>query len=646
MSTVFGRRQRERCARRTACRAPVTVLEGLECRRLLALVNGEFEAGDLGGWGHVQSEYGDIAAVVASYQASAGPAYAPVEGNRFALLVAANGGHPTTLTQDFHAEPGDTVSGWAFYDNGNPVDQPSYGYVAVKAGPATVATPFSATAESTGDFGQTPWTQWSYTFTEGGNYRVEAGAKDLADGQDKSYLGLDAVEFSGTRDPGQPQFRDLSTRGEPADEGEGLELSGTFVDVTPGDLHQIVIAWGDGTQTVPLAKNGAPPDVRTGYLNPANGHAYYVLDEYQTWAAGDARARALGGHLVTINDAAEQQWVWYTIGRGRGGGPVWLGLNDAGEEGRFAWASGETPAYSNWHAGQPDDAAPGEDYAVMAGEFGGEWADTDGSFARPVVEVDRPVDFGGPPGAIDFYADHVYLDNPATGPHQFITVTVTDAAGLSSTAVTSVLCRNENPLASAEGPSAGVPGQTLHYAGSMSDPGDADVLTPAWEVTDAEGGVVATGDAATFEFTPTAPGDFMVWFQCTDDGFGVSNRSGVPLTVEPAQLQPDPARGGRTVLFVGGTTGDDNIILRPAAAGAVQVFLNGASVGTFAPAAGLVKVFGQAGDDRVTVQRGVTARVVFYGGDGDDTLWSMFYGDVIFGGAGDDRALLRARLLP
>ena len=38
-------------------------------------------------------------------------------------------------------------------------------------------------------------------------------------------------------------------------------------------------------------------------LNPANGHLYSLLDT-ATWTASEAEAIALGGHLVTINDAA------------------------------------------------------------------------------------------------------------------------------------------------------------------------------------------------------------------------------------------------------------------------------------------------------------------------------------------------------
>ena len=101
-------------------------VEALETRQLLSVVNGGFEAGDVSGWASVQSQYFDRASVVASHPATGGPTYLPVEGSAFALLPAANGGRPTAISQDFHAQVGDVISGWAFYDNGNTADQNSF----------------------------------------------------------------------------------------------------------------------------------------------------------------------------------------------------------------------------------------------------------------------------------------------------------------------------------------------------------------------------------------------------------------------------------------------------------------------------------------------------------------------------------------
>ena len=229
------------------------------------------------------------ASVVTSYQAENGPSYSAAEAASFALLPTAIGGRPTSLSQDFRAAAGDTISGWAFFDNANWADQDIYGAVTIKAGTQTVATLFRADAASTGDFGQTPWTPFSYTFSQAGNYRIEAAAKDVFEAQNTSYLGFDGVVFSGVRDPGQPQLLDMNPTDNGTEEGSPIEFNGVFHDATYGDSHQVVVDWGDGTQSTLLPVSGAA-DVSTGLVNPANGHVYYRLSEYVSWADGERGA--------------------------------------------------------------------------------------------------------------------------------------------------------------------------------------------------------------------------------------------------------------------------------------------------------------------------------------------------------------------
>lgn len=99
--------------------------------------------------------------------------------------------------------------------------------------------------------------------------------------------------------------------------------------------------------------------------NAANAHTYYLLTG-NTWTASEAEARALGGHLVTINDAAENQWVLNTFFPliGVPYASLWIGLNDAATEGQFVWASGEPVTFTYWYPGEPNDLT-GEDYATI-----------------------------------------------------------------------------------------------------------------------------------------------------------------------------------------------------------------------------------------------------------------------------------------
>jgi hypothetical protein len=60
------------------------------------------------------------------------------------------------------------------------------------------------------------------------------------------------------------------------------------------------------------------------------GHTYTLTPRSMSWTEAEAEAQRLGGHLVTINDAAEQAWVSETFG-GWGGWYLWLGMNRSGE---------------------------------------------------------------------------------------------------------------------------------------------------------------------------------------------------------------------------------------------------------------------------------------------------------------------------
>lgn len=109
------------------------------------------------------------------------------------------------------------------------------------------------------------------------------------------------------------------------------------------------------------------------------GHTYYLLTQ-NTWAGSEAEAIALGGHLVTVNDAAEQAFLVDQFSNVNGVQPhLWLGLNDVAAEGVFVWASGEPVTYSNFFAGEPNGFFPTEDYVATISTTivsGSQWFDS------------------------------------------------------------------------------------------------------------------------------------------------------------------------------------------------------------------------------------------------------------------------------
>lgn len=109
-------------------------------------------------------------------------------------------------------------------------------------------------------------------------------------------------------------------------------------------------------------------------LNPANGHYYYLL-ESATWLDSEMRAQALGGHLVTIDDSLENDWVFSTFGDfGSVSRHLWIGLNQFARNQRYEWSSGDPAEYRNWGPDQPNSGFGVEGVAYIS-PSNGHWFD-------------------------------------------------------------------------------------------------------------------------------------------------------------------------------------------------------------------------------------------------------------------------------
>ncbi|MFW9915814.1 MAG: lectin-like protein, partial [Candidatus Thorarchaeota archaeon] len=106
------------------------------------------------------------------------------------------------------------------------------------------------------------------------------------------------------------------------------------------------------------------------------GHEYKLFTDAKTWAQAQADCAAQGGHLVTISDADENEFVRQLAGGAR----VWIGLTDneawGASELSFEWITGQSiqpTDYANWAPGEPNDWLSNEDYGEMYGN--GRWND-------------------------------------------------------------------------------------------------------------------------------------------------------------------------------------------------------------------------------------------------------------------------------
>ncbi|MDW3195083.1 MAG: SdrD B-like domain-containing protein [Cytophagales bacterium] len=81
-----------------------------------------------------------------------------------------------------------------------------------------------------------------------------------------------------------------------------------------------------------------------------DGHTYFVANEANFWPEAESIAQSFGGHLVAINDAAENEFV-----RTLTASTICIGLNDLDQEGTFKWTNGDPVTYTNWGVGEPNN---------------------------------------------------------------------------------------------------------------------------------------------------------------------------------------------------------------------------------------------------------------------------------------------------
>ena len=104
-------------------------------------------------------------------------------------------------------------------------------------------------------------------------------------------------------------------------------------------------------------------------INPENGHIYLLLSP-GNWTDSEAAAVALGGHLATIRNQAEEDWV-YRIFWGYAAQPhaLWIGLHAVNQPNHFVWASGARVTYTDWAPQQPFNQNGLEAYVALIGTW-------------------------------------------------------------------------------------------------------------------------------------------------------------------------------------------------------------------------------------------------------------------------------------
>ena len=153
----------------------------------------------------------------------------------------------------------------------------------------------------------------------------------------------------------------------------GIGNADSTSDVIFGGAGDDVIFGNSGNDTIYGDDDSEPVLQATAGGSVYNGSEYVLTDSRSGWQTAQARAQALGGNLVTINSAEEEQWLRDQFS---GSESLWIGISDRSQEGNFEWSSGETVAYTNWQGSGPDNYY-NQDYGVIewTGSEGSQWQD-------------------------------------------------------------------------------------------------------------------------------------------------------------------------------------------------------------------------------------------------------------------------------
>ena len=129
----------------------------------------------------------------------------------------------------------------------------------------------------------------------------------------------------------------------------------------------ILLMVGFGPMTMSTsAENSTGIEIIETVINPANNNTYHLLSA-SSWSDAAEAARGLDGFLVTVDNAAENQWLFDTFAATENATRhIWIGLSDYNTEGDFRWHDGTPFTYRNWGEGQPVQGSD-EDYVHITG---------------------------------------------------------------------------------------------------------------------------------------------------------------------------------------------------------------------------------------------------------------------------------------
>lgn len=115
------------------------------------------------------------------------------------------------------------------------------------------------------------------------------------------------------------------------------------------------------------------------------GHRYRVVTNPADWNNARQQAQSMGGYLVCISDAAENQFVRDLVKQRSNTRTYWIGFSDQGSEGRWWWVNRQPVSYTNWHKGEPNNSDKNENCCEVG--WHGTYSWNDGTCTEKMVYV-------------------------------------------------------------------------------------------------------------------------------------------------------------------------------------------------------------------------------------------------------------------
>jgi Ca2+-binding RTX toxin-like protein len=240
---------------------------------------------------------------------------------------------------------------------------------------------------------------------------------------------------------------------------------------------------------------------------------------------------------------------------------------------------------------------------------------------------------------------------------QTLTVTDISASGVKSASISFTVTpttSGTHPTAGislAPGTTAVVRGQAAQFVLSASEAAQSSGAF-TWSINWGDGSpvqIVAGASGTSVSHVFSAGRTFRVHVLVTD---AAGNTSQTPATlavnVASVAMETDPVDNTETALVIGGTTGNDTIVIAPAdpTGKTVTVTINGVAQSTTPSPIGHILVYGQAGHDTIEVvskvingqSASVAVPALLFAGSGNSTLSvaGSSANNVLVGGAGND----------